>query len=150
MFNSQWLTDSGLTEGDVLNRLRIAVARERATHFFLLLLDGAWSGEARAEAAATLATMLDSDKEQAITNLLFSLPLPPGESVQSALLLCSGTRVRTVLTGRPLPARGRTRLRGAVQVLAFIPVQAAIRRNTVGRWWKIAWNFRVTIPGGAQ
>ncbi|WBS05141.1 hypothetical protein OU994_13090 [Pseudoduganella sp. SL102] len=86
-----------VTEEEVLSRLRDAVEIERATRFMLLLLDGAWPTDVRVEAAKKLEDMLDTDKEQRIKDLLFSLPLPPGESVQSALLLCRGPRVKVLL-----------------------------------------------------
>ncbi|GGY43197.1 hypothetical protein [Pseudoduganella albidiflava] len=86
-----------VTEEEVLSRLRDAVEREHATRFMLLLLDGAWPTDVRVEAAKKLEDMLDTDKQQRIKDLLFSLPLPPGESVQSALLLCRGPRVKALL-----------------------------------------------------
>jgi hypothetical protein len=85
---------------EVVRRLTAAARRERALHFALVLIDGAWTTERRRSAAADLESLLSESEAELrdyIQNVLYSLPLPAPAAVQSALLLAPGERTRDLL-----------------------------------------------------
>ena len=87
-----------VSRDEVDRRLARAVARARALHLALLLIDGTWSAATRRAAAAELESLIAvNENNDYVQSVLYSLPLPAGEAVQSGLLLCAGDRTRALL-----------------------------------------------------
>ena len=89
-----------VTPEEVHRRLTRAADRARSLNLALLLIDGTWSAATRESAGTELESLLTvAENKQYVQSVLYSLPLPPGEAVQSALLLCSGPKTRALLAG---------------------------------------------------
>lgn len=120
----EFLDDVSAEEVD--RRLTRAVDRARSLNLALLLIDGTWSTATREHASQQLEHLLEAaENKQYVQSVLYSLPLPPGEAVQSALLLCSGPKTRALLAGLIRDQRSIAEVREAWDKATDLPEREA-------------------------